>query len=173
MTPFPTFPLLLLSLAFAGGCKNTKFQYVAPDGSVSSLETAANFGLKATQNDYRSAAGIGSMLTGNSGGGRTSKFDETASAGRIAFNAPNGVSFEMEGDPYADAVVSTLVGTNGGFNQAALPDVVLGPPSGSGLFAGSLDVFSTTASTMANSPSFTNDGRSFRVTVACGFTART
>jgi hypothetical protein len=52
------------------------------------------------------------------------------------------VGFTTEGDPYADAVDSYLIGTSGGFNQAALPDVVLGPPTGSGLFAGTLGVFS-------------------------------
>jgi hypothetical protein len=52
------------------------------------------------------------------------------------------VSFGMVGDPYPDAVTSSVIGTNGGFNQAALPAVVLGPPAGSGLFGGSLDAFS-------------------------------
>jgi hypothetical protein len=52
------------------------------------------------------------------------------------------VSFTTEGDPYADAVDGYAIGTSGGFNQAALPDVVLGPPTGSGLFGGTLGVFS-------------------------------
>lgn len=52
------------------------------------------------------------------------------------------VSFEMQGDPYPDAVTSTVIGASGGFNQAFLPGVVLGPPAGSGLYAGGLDVFS-------------------------------
>ncbi len=51
-------------------------------------------------------------------------------------------SFETTGDPYADAVTSYTIGTNGGFNVGFLPGVVTGPPSGAGLFAGSLDVFS-------------------------------
>jgi hypothetical protein len=51
-------------------------------------------------------------------------------------------TFTTEGDPYADAVTSTLVGTSGGFNQSELPDVVLGPPHGAGLYGGGLDVYS-------------------------------
>lgn len=54
----------------------------------------------------------------------------------------NRATFETGGDPYADAVTSTVIGASGGFNQAFLPDVVLGPPAGNGLFGGTLDVFS-------------------------------
>lgn len=52
------------------------------------------------------------------------------------------VSFTTEGDPYADAVDSYVVGTNGGFNLSLMPGVVLGPPTGSGLYGGTLGVFS-------------------------------
>jgi hypothetical protein len=52
------------------------------------------------------------------------------------------VTFSTEGDPYADAVDSFAIGTSGGFGLAGLPDVVLGPPTGSGLFGGTLGVFS-------------------------------
>jgi len=52
------------------------------------------------------------------------------------------VQFSSEGDPYADAVVSYAIGASGGFNQAALPGIVLGPPTGSGLFGGTLGAFS-------------------------------
>lgn len=91
--------LALVCLAAAGlcGCKNTEFAYTAPDGSKVEFSTAANQGLKATQNDYQSAAGIASALTGNSGGGRQSKFDETQAPGRIAFATPDGTTFEMAG----------------------------------------------------------------------------
>jgi hypothetical protein len=51
-------------------------------------------------------------------------------------------SFEMQGDPYADGVVSYSIGSYGGFGLANLPGVVLGPPHGGGLLAGGLDVFS-------------------------------
>lgn len=51
-------------------------------------------------------------------------------------------TFTMQGDPYADGVVSYQVGESGGFNESYLPDVVLGPPAGGGLFAGTLDAFS-------------------------------
>lgn len=52
-------------------------------------------------------------------------------------------SFEASGDPYADAVVSWVVGANGGYPGVGfLPAVVTGPPSGAGLFQGGLDVFS-------------------------------
>ncbi len=51
-------------------------------------------------------------------------------------------AFTTGGDPYADAVVSTSIGASGGFNLAAMPDVVLGPPTGSGLFGGTLGVLS-------------------------------
>jgi len=53
-----------------------------------------------------------------------------------------GTGFEMEGDPYADAVDSYSIGASGGFGLANLDSVVLGPPVGSGLFGGGLDVFS-------------------------------
>lgn len=52
------------------------------------------------------------------------------------------VQFDAEGDAYADAVDSYAIGTGGGFNLAFLPDVVLGPPTGSGLYGGTLGVFS-------------------------------
>jgi hypothetical protein len=52
------------------------------------------------------------------------------------------VSFQAVGDPYADGVTSYVVGTGGGFGQGSLPGVVTGPPSGLGLFQGSLAVFS-------------------------------
>ena len=45
-------------------------------------------------------------------------------------------------DPYADAVESFDPGTSGGFQQAELPGVVLGPPAEPGLFVGSTDVVS-------------------------------
>jgi hypothetical protein len=45
-------------------------------------------------------------------------------------------------DPCLDAVVGYTAGTNGGYQQELLPDIVLGPPYGAGLFAGSLDVVS-------------------------------
>jgi hypothetical protein len=52
-------------------------------------------------------------------------------------------SFQAVGDPYVDAVASYTVGQNGGFPGANyLPGIVTGPPKGSGLFQGGLDVFS-------------------------------
>ena len=52
-------------------------------------------------------------------------------------------SFQAVGDAYADAVTSTTVGANGGYpGTSYLPGVVIGPPKGSGLFQGGLDVFS-------------------------------
>jgi hypothetical protein len=51
-------------------------------------------------------------------------------------------TFTTTGDPYADAVTSFVVGTGGGFGQAQLPGAVTGPPSGLGLFQGSLAVLS-------------------------------
>jgi hypothetical protein len=52
------------------------------------------------------------------------------------------IGFSTEGDPYADAVDSYVIGDSGGFNEAFLPDVVLGPPTGSGLYGGTLGAFS-------------------------------
>jgi len=43
---------------------------------------------------------------------------------------------------YATKVVSYTKGDKGGFNEAKLPGVVLGPPQGGGCCAGSLDVLS-------------------------------
>jgi hypothetical protein len=52
-------------------------------------------------------------------------------------------SFQALGDPYGDAVVSYTVGQNGGYpGTNYLPGIVTGPPEGSGLFQGGLDVFS-------------------------------
>jgi len=51
--------------------------------------------------------------------------------------------FQTAGDPYVDAVVSYVVGASGGYpGTSFLPNVVKGPPAGSGLFQGGLDVFS-------------------------------
>jgi hypothetical protein len=44
--------------------------------------------------------------------------------------------------PYAHEVVSFTKGDNAGFNEAKLPDIVLGPPTGKGNEAGSLEVLS-------------------------------
>ncbi len=51
-------------------------------------------------------------------------------------------SFTTTGDPYADAVPSYAIGPGGGFREADLPGVVLGPPVGFELFLGSDDVVS-------------------------------
>ncbi|MCH2170949.1 hypothetical protein MK489_09205 [Myxococcota bacterium] len=51
-------------------------------------------------------------------------------------------TFEVEGDAFADAVVSFTPGSQSGFNQAALPEVVLGEPDGGGMFFGGNDVVS-------------------------------
>jgi hypothetical protein len=48
----------------------------------------------------------------------------------------------VSADPCLDDVVSYTAGTNGGFNQDLLPDIVLGAPRGLGTSAGSLDVVS-------------------------------
>ncbi len=52
-------------------------------------------------------------------------------------------SFQAVGDAYADAVTSYTIGANGGYpGTSYLPGIVIGPPKGSGLFQGGLDVFS-------------------------------
>ncbi len=43
-------------------------------------------------------------------------------------------------DAFADAVTAYAPGVNGGFNAADLPNIVLGPPHGSGAMQGSFDV---------------------------------
>jgi hypothetical protein len=63
-----------------------------------------------------------------------------------------GHTFQMEGDPYADAVESYSIGTSGGFGLADLDAAVLGPPAGAGLYANSLDVFSLGLSTAEGPP---------------------
>jgi hypothetical protein len=45
-------------------------------------------------------------------------------------------------DPYLDAVLDWTIGQGGGGGVADLPDVLLGPPRGSGAFAGSLHTLS-------------------------------
>lgn len=45
-------------------------------------------------------------------------------------------------DPYADGVWAFVPGTDAGFGQDLLPDVVTGPPEGAGATAGSSDVVS-------------------------------
>src|SRR5688500_2072194 len=47
-----------------------------------------------------------------------------------------------ENDPFADKVVSFKPGEDAGFGQDGYPDIVLGPPVGSGSGMGSLDVLS-------------------------------
>lgn len=44
--------------------------------------------------------------------------------------------------PFVDALVSYTKGSGGGFGENKLPDVVLGPPKGNGLFQGSFDIVS-------------------------------
>jgi hypothetical protein len=59
-----------------------------------------------------------------------------------------GVTAAMGGDdgasrpPYAESVEAFVPGEAAGYNQAKLPDIVLGPPKGKGQSAGSLDVAS-------------------------------
>ncbi len=43
-------------------------------------------------------------------------------------------------DAFADGAEDFVEGTNGGFNSELLPDIVLGPPRGTGLIDGSVDV---------------------------------
>jgi hypothetical protein len=50
------------------------------------------------------------------------------------------IQFDATGDAYADELVDYSIGAGGGFGQSLLPDVVLGPPTGMGLFNGSTDV---------------------------------
>jgi hypothetical protein len=52
------------------------------------------------------------------------------------------IAFTAVGDPYADGVTAFVPGPAGGFGQSSLPSIVLGPPAGSGLFAGGLQVVS-------------------------------
>ncbi len=48
----------------------------------------------------------------------------------------------IRADPFVDAVVDVSYGTYAGFGQDQFPDIVLGPPHGSGAAAGSTDVLS-------------------------------
>jgi hypothetical protein len=67
----------------------------------------------------------------------------TASVMLIGQTKQCQASFQAVGDPYADAVVSYVIGANGGYpGTSYLPGIVTGPPKGSGLFQGGLDVFS-------------------------------
>ncbi len=59
---------------------------------------------------------------------------------RIALCTFALVSVARAQDPFADAVTSFTVGSNGGFNSAALPHIVLGAPLGAGQTQGSTDV---------------------------------
>jgi hypothetical protein len=45
-------------------------------------------------------------------------------------------------DPFVDSVVEVHYGSNAGFGQESFPDIVLGPPQGAGMTAGSSDVLS-------------------------------
>src|SRR5262245_23956908 len=45
-------------------------------------------------------------------------------------------------EPFADRVVSHVVGAGGGAGESELPAIVLGPPRGGGAFQGSTDTFS-------------------------------
>ncbi|MFY2562711.1 cell surface protein [Corallococcus terminator] len=55
---------------------------------------------------------------------------------------PEDASVTVPADPYADQVVEFLPGPGAGFGQDRFPSIVLGPPVGSGLDSGSLDVLS-------------------------------
>ena len=55
---------------------------------------------------------------------------------------PEETGLDVQGDPFADVVVSFSPGNNAGFGQDEYPDVVLGPPQGKGPNAGSLHVLS-------------------------------
>ena len=53
-----------------------------------------------------------------------------------------GAVARVGAEPCVDAVVDFVAGTNGGFQEELLPDIVLGPPFGLGVSDGSLDVAS-------------------------------
>lgn len=53
-----------------------------------------------------------------------------------------GCSEDEKITPYAVAVVAFTPGENAGFGADAMPDIVLGPPIGGGVYKGSLDVVS-------------------------------
>lgn len=75
------------------------------------------------------------------GGRRRSRFPRRrrlaalAVAGRLLLGTASA-------DPFADEVVSFVPGTNAGFGADRMPEIVLGPPRGSGEFQGSFDVVS-------------------------------
>jgi len=81
--------------------------------------------------------------TGSTGEtGATGTTGPTGETGSTGSTGPKESPPPTPDAPYADRVVSYTIGDGGGFNQDKLPDVVLGPPKGLGLYMGSYDVFS-------------------------------
>lgn len=60
------------------------------------------------------------------------------------------VSLRPDADPFADAVVERRLLNANAYNATALPGIVLGPPRGGGVSAGSLDVVSLGAATFGD-----------------------
>ena len=60
--------------------------------------------------------------------------------GRSLFISVVLCSSSFAADPFADGVAVYTPGTNGGFGSELLPDIVLGPPRGTGQLQGSFDV---------------------------------
>lgn len=122
------------------------------DLSFSASADAQTLAVTLNGHDITSAFGVGAPASGRRVATATDVWDGTVLPGANQLHAQVvkagvthqcNLAFQATGDAYADAVSSYTVGTNGGFpGPQYLPGVVTGPPSGSGLFQGSLDAFS-------------------------------
>jgi hypothetical protein len=82
----------------------------------------------------------GASPAADGGGGQGGATDLTPTPG---YAGEGGAVTDLPPDtPYAHQVVSFTPGDHAGFNQAAFPGVVLGPPAGRGNESGSLEVLS-------------------------------
>jgi hypothetical protein len=132
-----------LLLALLAGCSGSR-EEPAPAGSAGS-STASEGGAAA------GPTGAGASATNN--GGSSNGSDAGASNGGSAAEAggapsdggesAGGAASQLREEPaYASSVESFEPGTGAGYNQDKLPGIVLGPPHGSGIGAGSFDVVS-------------------------------
>src|SRR5215207_1336025 len=79
--------------------------------------------------------GLGLLAACSSSADEDTTSEATGGAGGAATDLPKP-------PPYAESVQSFQPGEAAGYNEAKLPDIVLGPPRGKGNSAGSLDVLS-------------------------------
>ncbi|RMD96240.1 MAG: cell surface protein [Deltaproteobacteria bacterium] len=119
----------LFVLLFLSGCGGADF---LPSAGTTPLGTEGGAGtLTGEESVQTDGSPETSTLAEGSSAAETGKGTETTPE-----------SGETTLSPFADRVVDYEIGPKGGFNEASLPGIVLGPPQGAGDLQGSTDVFS-------------------------------